>query len=44
MDIRAYQPYTLVGLPVRGVVQEPLAVYSSTTVYKRVKCLAGFIG
>ena len=30
---RAYQPYTLVGPPVRGLVLDPLAVYSSRTVY-----------
>ena len=31
---RAYQPYTLVGPPVRGLVLDPLAVYSSRTVHK----------
>ena len=33
MITRAYQPYTLVGPPVRGLVLDPLAVYSSRTVY-----------
>ena len=28
---RTYQPYTLVGPPVRGLVLNPLAVYSSRT-------------
>ena len=31
--IRAYQPYTLVGPPVRGLVLALVAVYSLTTVY-----------
>ena len=30
---RAYQPYTLVVPPVRGLVLDPLAVYSSRNVY-----------
>ena len=30
---RAYQPYTFVGPPVRELVLDPLAVYSSRTVY-----------
>ena len=30
---RTYQPYTLVWPPVRGLVLDPLAVYSSRTVY-----------
>ena len=30
---RAYQPYTLVGPPVRGLVLDPLAVYSSRSMY-----------
>ena len=31
VTIRAYLPYTLVGPPVRGLVHDPLAVYSSRT-------------
>ena len=30
---RAYQPFTLVGPPGIGLVRDPLAVYSSRTVY-----------
>ena len=30
---RPNQPYTLVGPPVRGLVLDPLAVYSSTSMY-----------
>ena len=33
MITRAYQPNTLVGPPVRRLVLDPLAVYSSRTVY-----------
>ena len=31
--IGAYQPYTLVGPPVRRLVLDPLAVYTLKTVY-----------
>ena len=31
--IELIQPYTLVGTPVRSLVSDPLAVYSSRTVY-----------
>ena len=33
VTIRAYQPYTLVGSPVRRLVLDLLAVYSSRTIY-----------
>ena len=33
VDIWAYQPYTLVGPPVCGLVIDPLAAFTSTTVY-----------
>ena len=33
VDTRAYYPYTLVGPPVRRLGLDPLAVYTSTTVY-----------
>ena len=33
VDTRAYQPYTLAEPPVRGLVLDPLAVYTLTTVY-----------
>ena len=33
LTIRAYQPCTLVGPPVRRLVLDPLADYSSRTVY-----------
>ena len=33
MITKAFQPYTLVGPPVRVLVLDPLAVYSSRTIY-----------
>ena len=33
VDTRAYLPYTLGGPPVWGLVLDPLAAYTSTTVY-----------
>ena len=33
MDTRAYQPFTLVGPPVLRLVQDPLAAFTSTTIY-----------
>ena len=41
VNIRAYQPYTLVGPPVRGLVYNLLAVYSSRTDYIYILCLVG---
>ena len=34
IDNRAYEPYTLVGPPVWGLVLAPLIAFTSTTVYK----------
>ena len=34
VDYRAYKPYTLVRPPVRRSVLDPLAAYTSTTIYK----------